>query len=73
MIRESRGTALVVTDEECLTAVRDMASSEGILPCPEGAATLAALRKLLEDQTVLPSERIVLLNTGSGFKYLDVL
>ena len=73
VIRESRGTALVVTDEECLTAVRDMASSEGILPCPEGAATLAALRKLLEDQTVLPSERIVLLNTGSGFKYLDVL
>ena len=73
VVRESRGTALTVTDEECLTAVSDMASSEGILPCPEGAATLAALRKLLEDQLVLPSERIVLLNTGSGFKYLDVL
>ena len=73
MVRESGGTALTVTDEECLAAVRDMASSEGILPCPEGAATLAALRKLLEEKLVLPAERIVLLNTGSGFKYLDVL
>jgi threonine synthase len=73
VLRESGGTALTVTDEECLTAVRDMASSEGILPCPEGAATLAALRKLLAEQLVSPTERIVLLNTGSGFKYLDVL
>ncbi len=72
-LRESDGTALTVTDDEALAAVPVMASAEGIFPCPEGAATLAALGKLLESGDVNASERIVLLNTGSGLKYLDVL
>ncbi len=72
-LRESDGTALTVTDDEALAAVPEMASAEGIFPCPEGAATLAALGKLLESGDVNASERIVLLNTGSGLKYLDVL
>ena len=72
-LRESGGTALTVTDEEALAAVPEMASSEGVFACPEGAATLAALRKLLASGDVDGSERIVLLNTGSGLKYLDVL
>ena len=72
-LRESGGTALTVTDEEALEAVPEMASAEGIFACPEGAATLAALRKLLASGEVGGSERIVLLNTGSGLKYLDVL
>ena len=72
-LRESGGTALTVTDEEALAAVPELASTEGIFPCPEGAATLAALKKLLVDKMVDQNERIVLLNTGSGLKYLDVL
>ena len=72
-LRESDGTALTVTDDEALAAVPEMASAEGIFPCPEGAATLAALGKLLQSGDVDASERIVLLNTGSGLKYLDVL
>ena len=72
-LRESDGTALTVTDDEALAAVPEMASTEGIFPCPEGAATLAALGKLLQSGEVDASERIVLLNTGSGLKYLDVL
>ena len=72
-LRESDGTALTVTDDEALAAVPEMASAEGIFPCPEGAATLAALGKLLQSGDVNASERIVLLNTGSGLKYLDVL
>ncbi len=72
-LRESDGTALTVTDDEALAAVPEMASAEGIFPCPEGAATLAALGKLLQSGKVDASERIVLLNTGSGLKYMDVL
>ena len=72
-LRESGGTALTVTDDEALAAVPELASAEGVFACPEGAATLAALRKLLASGDVDGSERIVLLNTGSGLKYLDVL
>ena len=72
-LRESGGAALTVTDDEALAAVPEMAAAEGIFPCPEGAATLAALHKLLASGDVAPNERIVLLNTGSGLKYLDVL
>ena len=72
-LRESGGTALTVTDDEALAAVPEMASAEGVFACPEGAATLAALHKLLQSGEVDASERIVLLNTGSGLKYLDVL
>ena len=51
-LRESGGTALTVTDDEALACVPEMAAAEGIFPCPEGAATLAALKKLLADGTV---------------------
>ena len=46
--RESGGTALTVTDEEMLEAMREMGAAEGIWPAPEGAATLAGYRKLRE-------------------------
>ena len=72
-LRESGGTALTVTDDEALAAVPEIASAEGVFACPEGAATLAALHKLLQSGEVDASERTVLLNTGSGLKYLDVL
>ena len=44
---------------------------EGIFAAPEGAATLAALKGLLQQGWVHPEERIVLFNTGSGLKYLN--
>jgi threonine synthase len=72
-VRESGGTALTVTDSEMVDAVRQMASLEGIFAAPEGGATLAALKKLLESGAVARDERVVLLNTGSALKYLDVL
>lgn len=72
-IRESRGAAVSVTDEEILGSVREMASATGIFPCPEGAAGLAGLKRLIETGFIRPDERVVLFNTGSGLKYLDVL
>jgi len=72
-VRESGGTALTVTDDEMVQSVRDMSEYEGIFPAPEGGATLSALRHLLESGEVAHDERVVLLNTGSALKYLDVL
>ena len=62
-----------MTDEEMLTYMRKVASLEGMFICPEGAATAAALDKLLVSGTLSPDETILLLNTGSGLKYLDLL
>jgi threonine synthase len=72
-LRESGGAAVAVSDAEILAALREMASLEGVFPCPEGAATLAGLKRLLAQGVIDPDGRIVLLNTGSGLKYLDVL
>jgi len=72
-VRESGGTALTVTDEQMVDSVRDMSVYEGIFPAPEGGATLSALRLLLDSGEVNRDDRVVLLNTGSALKYLDVL
>jgi len=72
-IRESGGVAIAVSDEEILSAISELAESEGIFACPEGAATVAGLRKLLKAGLVSPDERVVLFNTGSGLKYPEIL
>src|SRR4051812_30266949 len=71
-IRESGGTALTVTDDELVDGAREMARREGIFASPEGGACVPALRKLLARGDVKPDERVVLFNTGSGIKYIDV-
>ncbi|MEK7215541.1 MAG: threonine synthase, partial [Chloroflexota bacterium] len=70
---QSGGTAVAVEDAELLAGMRELAEREGILACPEGAATLPALRKLLAGNFLRREETIVLCNTGTGLKYLDVL
>lgn len=70
-LRESGGTAIAVTDEELIDGAREMARVEGIFAAPEGGACLPALKKLLEKGEIDRSEKVVLLNTGSGLKYLD--
>ena len=72
-LRESGGGAVTVSDDEIMTWVRDVAALEGLFMSPEGAATAAALPKLLADGAVSPEETVLLLNTGSGLKYLDLL
>jgi threonine synthase len=69
-LRDSQGAAIAVSDTEILDAQQEMASREGIFPAPEGAATLAALRRLLDQGWVQRDETVVLFNTGSGLKYV---
>jgi threonine synthase len=69
-LRASHGNAIAVSDEELLQAQSMLAALEGIFAAPEGAATLAALIRLVETGWVQADERIVLFNTGTGLKYL---
>jgi len=73
ILKKSRGTAIVATDEEILDATRHWAKVEGIFAAPEGAASLVAYRKLRANGFFKPEDTVVLFNTGTGLKYLDVL
>jgi threonine synthase len=71
MLRQTRGTALTVTDDEMLKDGKELASLEGIFAAPEGAATVSAARKLAASGWIKPSETVVLFNTGTGYKYSE--
>jgi len=71
MLRQTKGTALTVTDEEMLEAGRELASMEGIFAAPEGAATVSATRKLAASGWIKREETVVLFNTGTGYKYAE--
>ncbi len=68
-IRESGGLAVTVTDEEILLSIKELALREGIYACPEGAATYAAFKNLLNSGDLSRNEKVLLINTGSGLKY----
>ena len=72
-VRDSGGTALTVSDDEMMGSMREMATLEGIFPAPEGAATLAGYAKLRASGFLAPETETVLMNTGTGLKYLDLI
>ncbi len=71
MLRQTKGTALAVSDAEMLQAGRELASLEGIFAAPEGAATVIGARKLAASGWIQPEETVVLFNTGTGYKYAE--
>ncbi len=73
ILKKSHGTAVSATDAEILEATRHWAKTEGIFAAPEGAASLVAYQKLRATGFFQPEDTVVLFNTGSGLKYLDVL
>ena len=72
-IKKSRGCAIAVTDNDMMQAIREVAQNEGIFLCPEGAATYAAYKELLLEGLIDPSDEVLLLNTGSAYKYIENL
>jgi threonine synthase len=68
-VRESAGFCMAVTDEEILAALDLVATEDGLLLCPEGAATAAAYQRALAEGRVRPEERVVLFNCATGLKY----
>lgn len=63
-IYQSGGAAIAVTDNEIQEAMATLATHEGVLACPEGAATVAGLCKLVATGEIQPENRVVLFNTG---------
>ena len=73
ILKQSGGIAVAATDAEIMEAFHHWASVEGIFAAPEGAASLAAYRKLRVQGFFSAEDKVVLFNTGSGLKYLDVI
>jgi threonine synthase len=72
-VRESGGTALAVSDADMVRGMRELGSREGISAAPEGGAALHAVKVLLQDGRMKPTDTVVVFNTGGALKYLDVL
>lgn len=70
ILRESGGGAVAVDDQEMIDTTRQVGSAEGIFVAPEGAACFAALTDLAG--RISSTDRVVVFNTGSGVKYLDL-
>ena len=72
-VRESRGTALAVSDADMVRGMRDLGAIEGISAAPEGGAALHAARMLADRGAIKRDDTVVVFNTGGALKYLDVL
>src|SRR6476660_9052746 len=73
ILKQSGGTAVSVSDEEIFVGVKEWASKEGLFASPEGAACLPAYQRLLREGFLKPTDKVVIFNTGSGLKYIDVI
>jgi threonine synthase len=72
-VRKTGGTCVAVSDADSLWGLEQISKLEGTFICPEGASLVGAARNLLKEGWLQPEERVVLLNTGAGIKYPDIL
>lgn len=72
-IRASGGYGVTVSDEEILSAEKELARLTGVFAEPSGAASYAGLLRLLTEGKIAHDERVVLLVTGSGLKSIDAV
>jgi threonine synthase len=73
ILRRSGGTGVTVTDDEILSWMTEIAAAEGLVACPEGAATLAAVAKLRDAGRIADHDRVLCFNTGTGLKYPECI
>jgi len=71
VLHESKGFPIAVSDADMMAAVKEIAREEGMLIAPEGASLWKALLQLVQNGSIEHTEKILLLNTGSGYKYLE--
>lgn len=73
IIRHSGGAAVPVPEADIERTLSRVWRDKGWWISPEGAACLAALPRLLDEELVRPGEDVVAFNTGSLEKYLPSL
>ncbi|MDR2963507.1 MAG: threonine synthase [Bacteroidales bacterium] len=71
VLRQSNGNSVSVSDAHILAALHELSSHEGFLPAPEGAALWHAYKELSASGWIQNGERVLLLSTGSAYKYFD--
>lgn len=71
ILYQCNGTAISVSDVEINESLNEVARLEGMFIAPEGAALWAALKRLKSENRIAKNEKVVLINTGSGYKYLE--
>lgn len=71
-LRDSEGGAVAVSDREMREGVEAIGAHTGVFAAPEGGATAAAVRPLLERGLLDPADEVVLFVTGSGLKYVGM-
>ncbi|MTI29919.1 threonine synthase [Xanthovirga aplysinae] len=71
VVKESKGMAVAVTEEQIMEGVKEICATEGICVAPEGAAVWMALRDLSQNGFISKEEKVLLLNTGSGYKTFE--
>jgi threonine synthase len=71
VLRDSNGLAIEVEDDEIFKMQREFAEMEGILLCPEGAASVVGVKKLVASGIVKSDEVVIVFNTASGLKYIQ--
>jgi threonine synthase len=69
ILRETDGGAIAVSNDDALTAVRDIMHSDGAFICPEAGTTIVALSQLIDSGRIHRDETVAIINTGSGLKY----
>ena len=69
ILHKSNGNAIAVTDNEIADEIKKVAKLEGVLLSAEGAACMAAVKKLLNNNWIKKEETVLVLNTGSWYKY----
>jgi len=72
-LAESNGEVVTVTEKEITDGINEIARTEGIFVSPEGSATWKALAYLKQKGTIKDKDNILLLNTASGYKYMEDL
>ena len=70
---ESKGTAIAISDDEMVEALSELSKAEGLFISPEGAGVWSAYKKLKTSNWIKDNESVVLLNTGSVYKYVENL
>jgi threonine synthase len=68
-VRESAGFATAVSDDDIADMQAEVARADGILLCPEGAATAAALAQEVGTGRISKDEKVVMFNCATGLKY----
>jgi threonine synthase len=68
-IKESNGFAIAIDDEDIMKARKKVGREDGLLMCPEGAATFAAYEQSLKLGLVKKEDNVILFNTATGLKY----